>query len=220
LQSLILACIVLFVSACGVDTSSSVSSDKVVSSDTNTTAGGGSVIGDTNTTSGDTNTTDVVSGDTNTTLKDKVPDTAFDYVDAVEDPNACTTRGYRVASDASYDGSSPSENGASGFIIADQGLVIRSEYLSQENSSTWVTLFYKGFPTIDDLNLQGVTSYKMDGVFYLSFDKAWSDKSIPDVTNRMYLQSKKDEVPDCYRLDLNNTIGSRIGVQKVYRLRQ
>lgn len=217
LRLLFIFVVTVFISACGVDTSSSTSDTS--SSTIDNPSGGDNTTGDTTTvddnTTVDSNTTDV-----NTSTGSDVPDTAFDYVDAIEDPNACTTTGYRVASDASYDGSSVSENGASGLIIADQGLVLRSEYLSQVNDSTWVTLFYKSFPTIDDLNLQGVTSYKMDGVFYLSYDTAWSDESIPDVTNTMYLQSNKDAVPDCYRLDLNNTVGSRIGVQKVYRLRQ
>jgi len=227
-QSLSFFFLLFLLSGCGVETSSSVSSNTGTVIDTTTNpsttpdTGTDSGTSDTNsTTSSDDNTTSVVDSNDTTTQPDvEVPDTAFDYVDAIEDPNACSTIGYRVVSDASYDGASSSENGASGFIVADQGLVLRSEWMSQDNASTWVTLFYKGFPSVEDLNNQGVTSYKMEDVFYLSYDIAWSDESIEGITRTMYLQSKKDEIPDCYRLELNSTIGSRIGVQKVYRVRK
>jgi hypothetical protein len=215
--------VALFLGACGVETSSSITSGQEVtqppSQNPNPPTPPQNNNGDTNNTVPDQNSTN---GDNGNSGNSKIPDTDFDYKDAIEDPNACYTIGYRISSDASYDGSSLNENGASGFIIADQGLVLRSEHMSQNNASTWVTLFYKGFPGVSHLNNQGVTSYKMEDVFYLSYDVAWSDQSIDGITNVMYLQSKKDEdgKPDCYRLELNSTIGSRIGVQKVYRLKK
>lgn len=227
--------IVIFISACGVDTSSSPMGnildndgtgintpvDTDPNPDTNTTDTNTTDTTDTNTTdTTDTNTTDgdvVVPGDTDTNTTEPDIESYFDTVGAIFDADACNPTGFRIASDASYNGSQIGENGASSFIIVDQGLVIRSEYVSSDTPSTWVTLFYKRFPDASQFNLQGVTSYKMEDVFYLSYDLAWSDESIPDVDNRMYLQSNKFEKPYCYRLDLNNTVGSRIGVQKVYR---
>lgn len=196
--------------ACGVDTSSSTSLDEVDQNlETN-------IDNETNSSQG---TDENTSSQTNVEEQKDI-DSAFDYVDAIEDPLACTTNsGYRVASDASYDGSSLSENGASGFIIQDQGLVLRSEHMSQDNKSTVITLFYKKFPSVENLNIQGVTSYKMEGVFYLSYDIAWSDTSIAGIDNTMYLQSNKNTPPSCYRLKLNSAIGSQIDVQKVYRVR-
>ena len=217
--------VLLFLVGCGVETSSSVSSSELIPTDNTSTQSQTDDTTKTDTTV-DENTTDVVDTDTKvpadtnkTEIQDEVPDTAFDYVDAIEDPDACSISNYRMASDASYDGESSAENGSQGFVVDEQGLVIRSEHMSQDNASTWVMLFYKSFPSAENLNNQGVTSYKMDGVFYISYDIAWSDESISGIDRRMYVQSNKDSVPDCYRLDLNSSIGSLIGVQKVYRLR-
>ena len=142
---------------------------------------------------------------------------SFDTVGAIEDPNACNPNFYNFVKDASYGGELDGENGASSAIVDGQGLVVRSEYLSQDYATTWVTLFYKSFPSPDDLNLQGVTSYKMENVFYISYDLAWADESIPNINNRVYIQSDKGEKPACYRLDLNNIVGSQLDIQKVYR---
>lgn len=209
LKFVLIGMIVIFLSACGVETSSSpLETTSVV------------VITDPDVTDPDVTDPDVTDPDTTDPVTDPGTgiNSSFDTTNAIEDPNACTTSGYRTASDASYGGSLVGENGSDGFVIADSGLVIRSEHLSQDNPSTWVTLFYKGFPSPDDLNNQGVTSYLMGGVFYLSYDIAWSDESIVGIDNRMYVQSDKDEKPVCYRLDLNNISGSLIDIQKVYRV--
>ena len=207
LQFVLIGMIVVFLSACGVETSSSSLESVIVVDGTEPDVTEPDVT--------DPNVTDpdIVDTDPGTGI-----DSIFDTSNAIEDPNACTISGYRTASDASYGGSLLGENGSDGFVIADSGLVIRSEHLSQDNLSTWVTLFYKGFPSSGDLNNQGVTSYKMEGVFYLSYDIAWSDESIVGIDNRMYVQSDKDEKPVCYRLDLNNISGSLIDIQKVYRV--
>ena len=202
---------VVFLSACGVDTSSSPYITAANTGDNTDTP-------DDNITSSDDNITDDDGTSTGGGTSSGDTESLFDTVDAIEDPNACTSNGYRVASDASYGGSLTGENGSDGFVIPEHGLVIRSEYLSQEDASTWVTLFYKGFPSFEDLNLQGTTSYKMDNVFYISYDLAWADESISGINNRMYVQSSKAEKLLCYRLDLNNITGSLIGIQKVYRI--
>ena len=213
--------ITVFFCACGVDTSSSSretdlevlsDSDLVVSNpiDPNPIDLGGSTDPDTPNTP-DTPDTPVII--VNPSLSD------FDTVGAIEDANACNVATYRFVSDASYGGQEDGENGASSSIADGQGLVIRSEYLSQDYLSTWVILYHKSFPTPSDLNLQGVANYTMIDVFSLSYDLAWADESIAGVDNIVYVKSDKSEKPSCYRLTLNTIVGDEIDVQKVYRVR-
>jgi len=152
----------------------------------------------------------------------------FDKVDAIYDANACNPATYKLASDASYNGINLGENGSNFFSIKDQGLEIRSEHLEGDPTNsykTWVTLFYKSFPDSKYLGLQGYTSYLMQGVFYLTYDIAWSDQSIGGIDRTMYMQTTKDTTLEkdakltCYRLSLNSVIGTQIDVRKVYRNR-
>ena len=218
----------VFFSACGVDTSSSpaessgtvlTDSDLVISDPIDSNP----VVQDPGTDepgTSDPGTSDPGTSDPGTSEPAVNPSKSyFDTVDAIEDPNACNSSFYNFVRDASYGGEQDGENSASSVIIDGQGLVVRSEYLSQDYATTWVTLFYKPFPTPDNLGLQGVSSYKMENVFYISYDLAWADESIPNINNRVYIQSDKGEKPACYRLDLNNIVGSQLDVQKVYRLR-
>ncbi len=198
--------IVLFMSACGVETSSSPY---------DSTTSGTSVPTDPN----DTNPTDPTSPESNTSDPDAI-DSTFDTLGAVYDANACNVNSYKFVSDTSYSGTQTGENGASLLSVIGNGLMIGSEHLEPDTnnaSKTWVTLFYKSFPDPASLDIQGYASYLMDGVFYLSYDIAWSDESIPNVDNTVYIQSVKDEKPACYRAVLNSAIGSDIDVQKVYR---
>ena len=205
--------------ACGVETSSS---DKTISSTIiPTTPDDGTTTPDDGTTTPDDGTTTPDDGTTTPDDGTTIPDvnSVFDTVGAIYDVNGCNSSSYRIATDSSTSGELDGENGSSAVQIVGQGLVIRSEYLdvNLDRDSQWVTLFYKGFPSSVDLDLQGITSYTMEDVFYLSYDLAWADESISGIDNRMYIQSNKGEKPACYRLDLDDIIGSNITVQKVYR---
>ena len=211
--------ITVFLSACGVDTSSSASeSGNEVSTDSDLVVSNTidpNPIMDVSDGSDGTDSSDS-SDDPIETVNPNISD--FDTVGAIEDSNACNSN-YNIVNDASYGGELDGENGANGAIANDQGLVIRSEYLSQDYQSTWVMLYYNRFPTFDDLNQQGSQSYTMDNVFNLSYDLAWVDESIEGIDNIVYVQSEKTEKPSCYRLTLNSITGSEIDVQKVYRVR-
>jgi hypothetical protein len=230
LKVLISLLIVVLFSACGVSTSSSADeattsnvptdsgsdngldgldlidpnpivsgSDGVDTNETNTTPGGGAV---------DTGTDEI--------KKNSI----FDTNNAVYDASACNSATYRIARDASYNGINSGENGSDFFSVNAHGLEIRSEHLEGSASyldKTWVSLFYKPFPDSKSLNLQGYTGYLMEGVFYLNYDIAWSDTSINGIDNTVYVQSNKDTKLVCYRLVLNNIVGTLIDVQKVYR---
>jgi hypothetical protein len=214
--------IAIFFTGCGIDTSSSPLDNSTVTEanmtnliDLNLTDLN-QVIVDLNSTTDENSSTGTV--DDGGTVVVVNPDSSnYDTVGAIEDPNSCNSATYRIVSDASYGGSLSGENGASGFTSEGQGLVIRSEYLSQDYASTWVHLYHKSFPTPENLGLQGSASYRMDGVFQLSYDLAWADKSISGIDNVVYVQSDKDKKPACYRLTLDSIIGSEIKVQKVFR---
>lgn len=201
---------ILFFTGCGVETSSSAW--KSVSNGDNN---------DNNSTTDPNDNNDTVDpGDNGDPGSGGNTDSIFDTVNAIYDANACNPETYRVASDASYGGDNSGENGASPYVIVGQGLEIRSEHLEPDitnNDKTWVMLFYKSFPDPSQFNVQGSTSYKMDGVFFLTYDIAWSDESIPGIDSTVYVQSMQDIKPDCYRLKLNSVSGSQIDVQKVYR---
>ena len=152
----------------------------------------------------------------------------FDVDGAIEDKNACTSSGFAdPVLDASYGGEEIWENGASSSIavknlggeLVSVGLVIRSEYVSQDYENTLVTMYYRSPPSTLDLDVQGVANYKMDGVFFISYDLAWVDESLPNVDNVIYVKSKKTLKPSCYRLTLNSVVGNEINIQKVYRTR-
>lgn len=210
--------IIVFLCSCGVNTASSskqtnseiISDSDLVISDT---------IDPNPISSGDTSEPDEPEPDEpdvpiNSSLSD------FDTSNAIEDKNACNASTHPfVVSDASYGGELDGENGSAPAISYGQGLVVKSEYLSQDYESTWVYLYHKSFPTSDDLNLQGATSYTMDNVFQLSYDLAWADESISGIDNIVYIQSSKTEKPSCYRVTLNTITGSEVDVQKVYRVR-
>ena len=221
--------VTIFFSACGVDTASSVKEpivavtsepEVVIPTDANLVVFD-SIDSNPVITVTDNNTTDGSgSGDTNSTTPDVPtvnPSTSeFDTVDAIADVNACNVN-YGIVSDASYSGDKDWENGSASAIVDGKGLVIRSEYLSQNYADTKVQLFYRNAPSTLDLGNQGVTSYTMDGVFYISYDLAWADESISGIDNIVYVKSDKTSKPSCYRLTLNSIDGSKINVQKVYR---
>jgi len=209
---------------CGVDTSSSTSSNNIINQEqnvnTNQETGTGVNPGGNNQQNPDTN----VSVDINNSAN-AIENSMFDTTNAVYDSSACNANIYRVASDASYGGSKSGENGSGLFQATDssgntQGLWIGSEHLEAEpdkRKKTWVILYYKSFPDPSSLNTQGETSYTMDGVFQLSYDIAWSDKSINGIDNKVYVQSANGEKPSCYRIYLDKEIGSQLEVTKVYR---
>lgn len=203
--------LIFLISACGVITSSSETKKLSPPTDGNNT--------DINGTDDDPGDGDGDGGDGGGGTPD--PGSIFDTDNAIYDANACNAAAaYRTASDASYGGDEIGENGAAFFIIDGQGLQIRSEHLESETADldkTWVTLFYKSFPDSTNLNIQGAAGYKMEGVFYLFYDIAWSDESIGGIDNTLYVQSYKDKKPVCYRLILNSVTGNQIDVQKVYR---
>ena len=208
--------VVTFVTSCGVFTSSSSSSlansNSTVPTDPNST-----VPTDPNST--DPNST--IPTDPNSTIS-KVcsEDSVFECNGAVYDKNSCSALSYKTASDASYNGKDPAENGSDFFNVANEGLSIRSEHLegsSADSAKTWVTLYYKSFPTPKDLGLQGYTGYLKSGFFYLLYDIAWSDTSIANVDRIMYVKTNQGKKPACYRLNLNSVDGASIDVQKVYK---
>ncbi|MDO8454151.1 MAG: hypothetical protein Q7S59_06225 [Sulfurimonas sp.] len=213
--------VIVFLCSCGVDTSSNSANS---SATTNGDIGIGLDLIDPNPIHSDSNTTnDNNSTDDNSSNgggSTVTPESDFDTVGAIYDASACNASTYQIARDASYNGVNVGENGSDFFSVKSQGLEIRSEHLegdSVNGGKTWVTLFYKSFPDIRNLNLQGYTSYVMDGVFFLTYDIAWSDKSIAGIDNTMYVQSAITTKPSCYRLILNNVVGTQISMKKVYR---
>jgi len=211
----------VFFNACGVDTSSS-SKEMVMEQLTDSDLIASNPIDpnpvDSTQTDESTGSTDETDETDETVAPTVSGVTDFDTQNAIEDPNGCYPGTYRIIKDASYGGQSEAENGAAGSVAQDQGLVINSDYLSQEYLDTWVTLYYKGFPTSSDLGVQGATTYTMSGVFALSYDLAWADESISGIDNIVYVQSEKTAKPSCYRVTLNSIDPSNIDIQKVYRL--
>ena len=199
--------LLVFITACGVDTSSS-NTQEVYSTTTTTESN-----------SSDTNTSDSdLTDETNTTQQ--LPDAIYDSVNATYDPNACNVNSYRIASDASYAGSESGENGASLFSVLNEGLWIGSEHLEADptlSSKTWVTLYYHPFVDATLLGNQGDTTVKLEGVFQLIYDVAWSDESIEGLDNTVYVKSAKTEPPTCYKMKLNTVLGSEVQIEKVYR---
>lgn len=220
----------LSITGCGVNSNSGGANAAPAidnGNDNNDTTSGGD---DNTTVPDDGNTT--VPDDDNVTVPDDdnvtVPDddnvtidSIFDTTgDVVFDANACNGNFYRTASDAAYNGANISENGSSFFNVENEGLQIRSEHLEASPANagkTWVTLFYKTFPSKNDLELQGSSSYFLEDFFFLAYDNAWADESIPGVDNTVYVQSAKTEKPTCYRLVLNSVSDQEASIQKVYR---
>ncbi len=207
----------LLLNSCGVNTSSSSSRNSKSLNQTGSTNGS-----NTNNSGSDNNDTNSSGSTTSTSSLD---DALFDTVDAEFDANACDGSTYKFASDASFGGSEEGANGSSLFFVADQGLWIGSEHLeadAQSRNKTWVILYYKSFPDSTLLNTQGSTSYIKEGIFVLSYDIAWTDASIPNVDNTVYVlsanyDSDKGEKPSCYRAKLSSVSGSSLSVSKVYR---
>ena len=226
--------LLLSITGCGVNSSSGASSapaanngdnnDSINGGDDNTTVPDDSDDNVTIPDDSDDNVTVPDDSDDNVTIPDDdntTIDSIFDTTgDVVFDTNACNANLYRTAADASYNGSTTSENGSNFFNVEGEGLQIRSEHLegSPANASkTFVTLFYKIFPTTNDLGLQGSTSYVLEGFFFLIYDNAWVDESIPNVNNTVYVLSAQTEKPSCYRLVLNSVTDQEADLQKVYR---
>ena len=227
-------------SACGVDTSSSSSDANSKFKDLDTVEQnpvnqgddiqgwdpieGNPVVDNNETNNPDPGTQDPGTQDPGTpgnggTDKQK-EDSAFDTELALYDENACNPSSYRVVRDASYEGINSGENGAEFAIAIDNGLGIRSEHVEGASAyleKTWVLMYYKTFPSIQNLGLQGYTDHYLEGVFYLTYDIAWADSSINEIDNTIYIQSEKTTKPTCYRLVLDKIIGTQVGVQKVYR---
>ncbi len=204
----------LLLDSCGVNTSSSSSRNSKSLNQSGSTNGS-----NTSNSGSDGNGTNASGSDTS------LEDALFDTINAEFDPNACDGSKYKFASDASYGGSEEGANGSSLFFVADQGLWIGSEHLEADAESrdkTWVILYYKSFPDSTLLNTQGSTSYIKEGIFVLSYDIAWTDASIPNVDNTVYVlsanyDSDNGEKPSCYRAELSSVSGSSLSVSKVYR---
>jgi len=230
LKLFIFALLVLLFTACGVDTSSSQTK---VANDSTVVNGGNS--------GGDLSNLDLIDPnpvtlDGNISNPDLDPDMnvtdsgglpsdptfqyLFDQENAILDFNACDATKYRFARDASYNGDVSGANGSTFSIIDGQGLEINSEYNVgdvQKQDKTFITVFYKTFPDVNSLNLQGYTNFILAGIFSISYDIAWSDKSIGGIDNILYVQSLKTTIPSCYRLELNNIDGTQLSAIKVTR---
>lgn len=212
--------VIISITSCGVNTSSSSSDSTHPASATGSTSST-----DTNATTAAADSTGTTAGSTDTnvtaqTSKNCDTNTRYECNDAVYDANCCSALSYKTASDASYNGTDPAENGSDFFNVANEGLSIRSEHLegsASDAAKTWVTLYYKSFPTPSDLGLQGYTSRLKTGLFHLSYDIAWSDTSIPNVDRTMYVRTNQGTKPACYRVNLNSVDGASIDVQKVYK---
>lgn len=220
---------ILNITGCGVNGGSGGSSNAPAYADNNgddPTNGGD----DDNTTSPDDNNTTPDDGNTDPDDGNTDPDddntidpedSIFDTTgNVIYDANACNATLYRTARDASYNGDSESENGSSYFIVENEGLNINSLHNEGSPSNagkTWVTLYYKSFPTKNDLGLQGSASYELEDFFSLIYDNAWADESISNVNNTVYIKSLKTEKPSCYRLGLNSVSDQEADLQKVYR---
>ena len=209
-------------SACGVNTSSSDKRSVTNSalSDPSNVINSNPVSSTGSTGSTDSNSSGGSTGSGGSTDLNCSDTAVLECTNAVFDANACTASTYKIAQDAAYDGTSVGENGSKFFNVVGQGLAIKSEYLvgsSADAAKTWVTLFYKAFPSPQNLGLQGYTSYSMKGFFDLSYDIAWSDASIANIDRTMYVKTNQGNLPVCHRLILNNIDGTLINVQKVYR---
>ena len=228
--------IIIFLSSCGVSTSSS--SSDTSSTDVNIDKNSDPIqeldlinsnpIGDAgngNPDPTDPDPTDPDPTDPDPTDPDPGPDTTkedsrFDTNAAIYDENACDPTFYKIARDASYLGVNTGENGAEFYGVEENSLGIASAHVEGSSANlakTWVQLYYKAFPSIENLGLQGYSSYYMEGVFHLTYDIAWSDSSIIGIDNVIYVESQKTVNPSCYRVTIDNIIGTLIGVQKVYR---
>jgi len=209
---------VFFVS-CGVDTSSS-SNNTLSAIDSANVINPNPVSSNSTNATKDSNSTNVIKDSNSSNVSNCNENTIYDCNNAILDQNSCSAGTYKIAQDASYNGTNPAENGSDFFNINGEGLAIRSEHLegSAANSAkTWVTLFYKSFPSSSNLGSQGYTSYLLAGFFQITYDIAWSDTSIPNVDRTMYVKTNQGVKPACYRLILNNVDGTLINAQKVYR---
>lgn len=216
---------VLLLNSCGVNTSSS-SSDSANDSNNNGTPIieldliDPNPIVDSNISSDNPNTGDGDAGEVDTGTDTIKENSSFDTLNAIYDPNACDAATYYTARDASYNGDKKGENGTDYFSVEGEGLSIASAHAEGDPSlqdKTWVTLYYKHFPSEAHFGLQGVTHSSLQSVFYLTYDVAWSDESISGIDNTVYVRSQKSEKPSCYRVVLENVVGTNNKIQKVYR---
>ncbi|MDF1883168.1 hypothetical protein JHD49_04380 [Sulfurimonas sp. SAG-AH-194-C21] len=222
MKTVLILVMVLFLNSCGVDTSSSskgtASTTKPIDViDQNPIGGDTPVNPETPVGPGNPVNPENPTGTTDPNC-DEV--SVYECENALYDLSSCSALTHKTASDTSYNGTDPAENGSDFFSIKTEGLGIRSEYLEGNSADlykTWVTLYYKSFPDKNNLGLQGYTGYVKSGFFYVTYDIAWSDTSIAGIDRIMYVKTNQGAKPACYRLTLNNVDGTQIDVQKVYR---
>jgi len=216
---IVLSLTLLLLNACGVDTSSSTTS-RLAPSQSGDVIDPNPVEGSNPSNPTDPSNPSNPTDPSNPSDPDCAESAVFECSNAQKDANACNPSFYKVKSDASYNGDNPGENGATFSVVDGHGLEFRSEHQEGDPlkaDKTWVTLFYKNFPAPGSLGIQGYTSYTKSDVFFITYDIAWSDTSIPNIDNTVYMKSDKTDIPTCYRLKLNSVSGSNIDIQKVYR---
>ncbi len=210
LRLVVIGCSVVFLSACGVDTSSSAQQDTVVAKGTNqpplglidpnpvqdsnsSTSGGGSGGG---TSGGD-------GGDQSNSI--------FDVTGAVYDKYACikgdVNDGYTNNSiaDTSIDDR--------GVEDVEDGLLINSKYpLNQSDAATTkVTLFYYDLTVARDMSMVNI----YEDFYKLSIDRGWGYNG----KNTMYVMTPKGQngLFSCYRYNVNDIVDGTYIKTKVYR---
>lgn len=187
---------VLFLSACGVDSSSSKAQQSSATDPGTGNDGNGSGSGDGNGSGNGSETIPVIDVSTGA---------GFSKKDAVKDPNACIANGtFKYIEDSSFDPNSVADHA--------NGLELASQYPYSANvNGTKVVLYY---PTLG-LKLLGKSVNVYEANYRLTFDKAWSSSK----NSSVYIRTPKDSkgIHSCYRYELSSLSGAGITRTKVYR---
>ena len=196
-----------FVSACGVNTSSSVSTDERVSGEDTTGVDDGDVV-----------VPPIVDDETNTSVDDDVvvvlpPNedqeiSIFDTSGAVKDQSACIINStFNFIKDSSFDPLSTSDEL--------NAVEISSKYdYNSDIALTEVAMFYPNLTK--SILSKNVTVYETD--YRFGFDEAW----VANTQRTIYVRTPKiaSLYYGCYRYTLDSTDAGSITATKVYRVNE
>lgn len=208
----VFACFIfLFLTACGVETSSSNLDIKRSSSNSDTGNTDSDNTDSDNTDSDNTDSDNTDSDNTDTGDTDKVTDSIFDTGGAIEDKFACMlgdpNDGYTRNS---ISDTSPDPVGA---FDEEYGVGVNSRFPNHVDiTRTNVTVFYYDLKPTRSMDVVGI--YEDD--FRISIDTGWANN---DETT-LYAMTPKDanNLYGCYRYDLSSIdINSTVTGTKVYR---
>lgn len=196
MRSFLILALVLFLSACGVDSSSSKAHQSSANNPGNGSDGNGSMGSDGNNSGGGSGTVPV---------EDTSTDAGFSKKDAVFDTNACIANStFKIIRDSSFDPNAVADK--------NNGIEIASQYnYSSDLKATEVVLYY---PTLSGV-LQNVLVHIYEENYRVSFDKAWASSSPATVYVRLPKDTKGNY--SCYRYELASLSGGSLKKTKVYR---